>query len=142
MSLSTYADVPFAMLNAVPAVDSDACQENRIKAALGLPMDRFVPKVNRKMLSRYYEHLSANLRFPFIAHFPEATNAREERNFRCVVSGLLPPETLGDEFDGLSCKVRKEKCILHVPLIELVVPQNSVNFQLIEDYWYWLWNWR
>ena len=105
-------------------------------------MDRVVPKVNRQMLSRYYEYLSANLRFPFIAHYPEPSNAPEEREFRCVVSGLLPPETLGDEFDGLFCKVRKEKCKLNLPLIELVVPQKSSNFQLIEDYWYWLWNWR
>ena len=142
MSLSTYPDVPVTTLNTAPAFISDPCQENRIKVALGLPMDRVVPKVNRQMLSRYYEYLSANLRFPFIAHYPEPSNAPEEREFRCVVSGLLPPETLGDEFDGLFCKVRKEKCKLNLPLIELVVPQKSSNFQLIEDYWYWLWNWR
>lgn len=137
MSLSTYPDVPtttVATLNTVPTVVPDVCQENRIKAAVGLPMDRIVPKVNRKILSRYYEFLSANLQFPFVAHYPEPTNAPEDREFRCVVSGLLAPETLGDEFDGLFCKVRKENCKLNVPLIELVIPQTGRNFQLVEDY--------
>jgi hypothetical protein len=29
-----------------------------------------------------------------------------------------------------------------VPLIELEIPGDSPNFQLIEDYWHWFWNWR
>ena len=137
MSLSSLADAPFT----TPVV-SDSCQENRIKVALGLPNNSVVPRVDRRMLSRYYEYLLANMSFPFIAHYPEPTNAVEEREFRCVVSGILSPDTLCDEFDGLFCKVRKENCKLNVPLIELVLPQKSSNFQLIEDYWYWLWNWR
>jgi hypothetical protein len=49
---------------------------------------------------------------------------------------------VGDEIDGLFCKTRKAEYELDLPLIELEIPPNSRNFQLIEDYWYWLWNWR
>ena len=95
------------------------------------------------MLFRYYQYLSANLRFPFVAHYPEPTNSREEGEFRCVALGLLGPEYQpGDEWTGCIPKTRKGPHELNLPLIELAVPQNSRNFQLIEDYWYWLWNWR
>ena len=46
MSLSTYTDVPFATVNAVPAVMFEARQEDRVRAALGLKTGR-VPKVRR-----------------------------------------------------------------------------------------------
>ena len=142
MSLPTCPEIPFTTLDVVVAVGSGACQESRIKTALGLPMDRVIPKVGRKTLSRYYDYLSANLQFPFVAHYPEPTNPQEERDFRCVVSSLVSPETLGDESDGLFCMVWKGSRRSEMPLIELVVPQKSHGFQLIEDYWYWLWNWR
>ncbi len=135
MSLSTDPDVRFTMPNSVPAGISQARQEDRIMAALG-PATNRVPKVDRQMLWRYYQYLSANLLFPFVAHYPEPTNSREESVFRCVVLGLLDPEGhFGDEIDGLFCKTRKGKYELNLPLIELVVPQESPNFQLIEDYW-------
>ena len=47
-----------------------------------------------------------------------------------------------DEFGGIFCKTRKGDCDINLPLIELEIPQNSPNFQFIEDYWYWFWNWR
>jgi hypothetical protein len=142
MSWSTYSDIPYPSVKTVPLVISDADQEDRIRVALGVPVDRGIPKVNRNTLWRYYSYLSAKLRFPFIAECPEPTAASEEREFRCVVLSLLSPESFGDESGGLSCRVRSENCRLNLPLIELVVPQNCRNFQLIEDYWYWLWNWR
>jgi len=33
-------------------------------------------------------------------------------------------------------------CYPPLPMFELEIPPNSRNFRLIEDYWYWLWNWR
>jgi hypothetical protein len=47
-----------------------------------------------------------------------------------------------DEFDGILCKTRKGKYEINLPLNELEIPQDSPNFQLIEDYWFWFWNWR
>ncbi len=142
MSLSAYIDVQPTTVNAVPTGISAARQDDRVRAALGLKTGR-VPKVDEETLSRYYHFLSANLQLPFVAHYPEPTNPREESEFRCLVLGLLDPQRhVGDELDGLFCKTRKGKYEVNLPLIELVVPQTSPNFQLIEDYWYWLWNWR
>jgi len=142
MQISTYPEIQITTVNNVPAAVADACQEDRIKIVFGLSMDRATPKVNRRTLIRYYEYLSTHLLFPFVAQYPELTNLSEERDFRCLATSLVSPATLGDEFDGLFCTVRKEKCKLNLPLIELIVPQTTRNFQLIEDYWYWLWNWR
>ena len=67
---------------------------------------------------------------------------QEESAFRCVVLELLDPaKHLGDEFDGIFCKTRKGKYDINLPLIELELPDDSRNFQLIEDYWFWFWNW-
>ena len=142
MSLSTCPDVPFTRPNAVPVGIFKTRQEDRILAALRVTTNR-IPKVDQEMLWRYYYYLSRSLLFPFVAHYPQPTNSREESEFRCVAMSLLDPERQGgDELDGLLCKTRRGLHALNVPLIELVVPQKSPNFQLIEDYWYWLWNWR
>jgi hypothetical protein len=85
------------------------------------------------------EHLS----FPFIAHFPKPMNVEEDDEFRCTVLELLDPEEhLGDGFDGIFCKTRKGHFGVNLPLIDLYLPEDSVSFQLVEDYWHWFWNWR
>jgi hypothetical protein len=128
--------------NAVAVDVSRSSQRDRIMKALGLT-GGFLPRVDEDSLSRYYEFLSANLSFPFAAYYPHPTNAREQSEFRCYVLELLDPTIhLGDEFDGIFCKTRKGKYELNLPLIELELPQGSPNCELIEDFWYWFWNWR
>jgi hypothetical protein len=117
-------------------------QRDRIIEALG-PLGECSPSVDDETLCRYYTYLSARLSLPFPAHYPEPTNSRERREFACMVLELLDPtEHLGDEFDGIFCKTRKGEYEINLPLVELGIPQNSPNFQLIEDYGYWFWNWR
>ena len=106
-------------------------------------MGKHLPSVDDQTLSRYYEYLRARLSFPFTATYPEPTNSREKREFGCVVLELLDPgKDICDEFDGIFCKTRKGKYEVNLPLTELEIPQDSPNFQLIEDYWFWFWNWR
>jgi hypothetical protein len=101
------------------------------------------PAVDEETLSRYYQYLSARLTFPFAATYPEPRTAFEEAECRCTVVELLnPAETICDEFDGIRCRIRKGKYGVDLPLTELEVPEDSPNFQLIEDYWHWFWNWR
>jgi hypothetical protein len=70
-------------------------------------------------------------------------DSEEEDEFRCTVLDLLDPaKHLGDEFDGIFCKTSKGKYEINLPLIDLYLPEDSFNFQLIDDYWYWFWNWR
>lgn len=117
-------------------------QSDRIQAVFGTTGDS-CPQVDEETLSEYYRYLSANLSFPFVAHYPEPTNPQEENDFRCVVLELLDPaKHLGDEFDGIFCKTRKGKYEINLPLGELQVSAGGPNGQLIDDYLYWFWNWR
>jgi hypothetical protein len=129
-------------LNVVAESCPQLNQRDRIIEALG-PLEGHFPGVDEETLSRYYKYLTARLSFPFTAHYPKPMNAEEEEEFRCTVLDLLDPtKHLGDEFDGIFCKSRKGKYDINLPLTELDVPDDTPNFQFIEDYWYWFWNWR
>jgi hypothetical protein len=41
-----------------------------------------------------------------------------------------------------SARPARGKYEVNLPLTELEIPDDSPNFQFIEDYWYWFWNWR
>ncbi len=117
-------------------------QRDRIIEALG-PLGDHLPGVDGETLFRYYRYLTARLSFPFPAHYPEPTTLREKREFGCVVLELRNPiHDICEKFDGIFCKTSKEKYEINLPLIELEIPQASPNFQLIEDYRHWFWNWR
>jgi hypothetical protein len=119
-----------------------ADQTERIQATFGLATGN-LPKVDEDTLSRYYTYLATNLSLPFMAYYPQPMNAQEQAEFRCTVVELLDPaEHLGDEFDGIYCKVRKGTFEVNLPLTELHVPQGSPDSQLIENYSHWFWNWR
>jgi hypothetical protein len=140
--LATIADVHWNGLKVITESHPEPDQRDRILEALG-PLGGHLPSVDGETLSRYYKYLTARLSFPFTAHYPEPTNSREKREFGCVVLELLDPANdICDEFDGILCKTRKGPYEINLPLTELEIPQDSPNFQLIEDYWYWFWNWR
>jgi len=129
-----------------PKVVAESCpehgQRDRILEALG-SLGGHLPSVDEETLARYFKYLSAHLSFPFTAHYPEPTTSLEEVEQRCTVLELLDPaKDICDEFDGIFCKTRKGKYEINLPLVELEIPQDSPNFQLIEDYWFWFWNWR
>ena len=120
----------------------EKCQKDRILAALG-PLGDRSPSVDEETTLRYYQYLAANLSFPFTAYYPVPKRSEEEVEYRCTVVELLDPRKhIGSEFDGIFCKARKGRFEVNLPLTELKVPEDSPNFQFIEDYWYWFWNWR
>lgn len=143
MVTRTLSDADYTGLRAVFEPPSPSSRSTRrIAAALGLAGGP-LPNVDDETLLRYYRYLSANLTLPFTAHYPEPANPREEIEFRCTVLELLDPsEYLGDMFDGIFCRIRKGGCEVNLPLIELRVAHDSPNFDLIEEFWYWFWNWR
>ncbi len=138
------ATTPDARWNDLEVV-AEACpklnQRDRISEALGSVIH--IPSVDAETLFRYYRYLSARLSFPFTAHYPEPRSSLEEVQYRGTILELLDPaKYICDEFDGILCKTCKGKYEINLPLTELDVPDDSPNFQLIEDYWYWFWNWR
>ena len=117
-------------------------RKKRILEALGAG-DGSLPKVNEKTHFRYCRYLSTNLLFPFPAYYPEPTSTLEEDLQPCIVFELLSSaKCIGDEYDGIVCKTSNGTRDILLPLIELELPEDSPNFQMIEDYWYWFWNWR
>jgi hypothetical protein len=140
--LATIADVNWNGLKVVTESHREPDQRDRILAALGLLGDH-LPGVNEETLFRYYKYLSARLSFPFTACYPVPKTSLEEREYRCTTVELLDPsKDICDEFEGILCRIRKGKYEINLPLIELEVPEDSPNYQFIEDYWYWFWNWR
>ena len=138
---ATIADAPWNGLKVVTEPRPELDQKDRIIEALGSWNP--IPRVDQKTLVRYYEYLSANLSFPFAAHYPEPTTTREEEEFHCTVLELLDSaKHLGDGLYGIFSKINKGKYEINLPLIGLEVPDDSPNFQFIEDYCYWFWNWR
>jgi hypothetical protein len=120
----------------------DKNQRERILAALGQTGGE-IPRVEEKILCRYYEYLSAHLSFPYPARYPLRSPKWKEIAADFTVLGLFDPaHRLGSEYDGIFCRTRNGNYEVNLPLIELEVPRDHPNFQLLEDYWYWFWNWR
>jgi hypothetical protein len=142
MTPATSLETAWRGLEVVTTAAPAGGREKRILAALGAAHDRW-PFMDDETLASYYRYLSENLSFPFTAYYPEPTNPREKALYECAVLGLLDPRRLaGDEIDGVFCKTQKAECEVNLPLVELEVPQDSPNSQLIEDYRHWFWNWR
>jgi hypothetical protein len=141
MTLATYTQPDWNGLKVVTERYEEK-QTDRILEVLGTSGGR-LPAVDDETLHQYYKFLSEALSFPFTAHYPEPTSRREEVLHRCEVLELIDPSKyISDDFDGLFCKTRKLNFEVNLPLVELEVPQDSPNFQVVEDYWYWFWNWR
>ena len=142
MSIATITEMNWNGLRLPAGSSPGADQAARILKALGLTTGG-LPKVDQDTLARCYAYLSANLSLPLTAYYPQPMNTQEKAQFRCTVLELLDPtQYLGDEFDGIFCKTCKGNFEVNLPLIELHVPPDTLDFQLIEDYWYWFWNWR
>jgi hypothetical protein len=142
MSVFTYTDPNWNGLKLVTELPRGDDQKERILATLG-PTDDRLPVVDDDTLHEYYEYLSANLSLPFTAHYPKPMNPREEVLHECTVLGLFDPsKCVNNEIDGIFCRTQKAEFEVNLPLVELDVPKGSFNFQMIEDYWDWFWNWR
>ena len=141
MRVSTYPETDQADPTAVAEPLFDRDHTDQIRTALGIRWR--LPKVDEVTLACYYRYLREKLSLPFVAWYPEPTNSREEREYRCTAIELIDPATgMGDAFDGIFCKVRKGKYEVILPLIELELPPESPNYELVENYWYWFWHWR
>ena len=142
MALCIQSETDWRESNLVTVPSPTDDRRKRILTALGAADGRQLI-VDDETLSRYYQYLSANLRFPFTAYYPLPRRSLEQTVQRCVVRDVLDPARfVSDGFDGLCCTTRKGKYEVYLPLIDLELPQHSRNFQMIEDYWYWFSNWR
>lgn len=114
----------------------------QIRTALGEGWRR-LPTVDGITLRRYYRYLSQNLSLPFAAWHRQPSLLGGDEEDRCTVVELIDPATgLGDESDGIFCKVRIGQQERTVPLTELVLSLDEPNGPLVEHYGDWFWHWR
>ncbi len=138
----TYSPAPRSAPTPLARALSEHGRPAQIQVALGTN-GRRLPTVNAATLRRYYRYLSQNLSLPCPAWYPEPTLLEEDGDYPCTVLELIDPANgPGDEFDGIFCKVRKGTWERSLPLIELELPPDGPNYQLVEDYWDWFWHWR
>ena len=141
MDVCTYPETNQSAQKPVVTSFSARDRSEEIRAALGIRWQ--LPKVDEATLARYCRYLDEKLSFPFTAWYHEPVSSREEREHRCTVVELIDPATgVGDAFDGIFCKVCKGNHEMILPLIELELPPDDPNFQLVEHYWDWFWHWR
>ena len=113
---------------------------DRIRAILGLRKGASLPKVNAERMLRYYRYLLPHLTLPCEARFSSDAAGVV---YPVAVTGLVDPETTpSDKRTGLCCIVSYRNDVGFLPLVDIEVDADSPNFQLLEDYWFWLWNWR
>jgi hypothetical protein len=114
--------------------------ESRIRAVFGISDNTPIPQVSQESLLVYRKHLLDSLRFPFEALHAE-TAPPVRRLFRCVaVLGFS--ETFSHRLQTLLCRVCNDGKEIELPLAELGVREDNPNYQLVEDFTRWYWNWR
>lgn len=114
-------------------------QDDRIRLILGLTGDDPVPEVDQEVLAKYWDYLNKHLSLPFAArHCPEDGPDND-----ITVTCLPDPDDYDcDEFYGLFCEARLGRRQITVPLGEIEVKKGKPNYQLVDDYLYWFWNYR
>jgi hypothetical protein len=114
-------------------------QDDRIRLILGLTGDDPLPEVDQEMLVKYRDYLNKHLSFPFAAkHCPE-----DDPESDITVTCLPDPDDYDcDEFYGLFCEARLGGQHITVPLGDIEVKKAKPNYQLVDDYLYWFWNYR
>ena len=88
----------------------------------------------------YYRYLASRLTLPCEARY---SSDADGTIYPVTVTGLIDPQTMpSDNPVGLCCMVYHRNKAEVMPLVDIEVGYDSPNFQLLEDYWFWLWNWR
>lgn len=98
--------------------------------------DGSLPTVSEDTLLMYYQYLQTHLRFPFFAEYCEETEDLEEVYKLIEVTALAEDDEVNTD-DGILCKGRYEKWDVMVPLADLVIDDDDLNFQIVDDYQYW-----
>jgi hypothetical protein len=115
-------------------------EEDRIRAAFGLPGHAPLPKLSKETLAKYHEFLLGKLTFPFQALYVESAPPLTQLVRYVSVIGLS--ENPRRRMYGLFCKVQVDDRVVELPLAELGMREEDPNCQLVDDYVYWLWNSR
>jgi hypothetical protein len=113
--------------------------EDRIRAILALPPRASLPKVDAAMMLTYHRYLSSRLTLPCEARYC----ADDGTVYPVTVISLADPQTIPSaDRTGLGCIAHRGNRADILPLVDIEVADDSPNFQVLEDYWFWWWNFR
>jgi hypothetical protein len=115
-------------------------QDDRIRMVFGLTSNDPLPFVDDEWLVAYHRYLSKNLVFPFLADYGSEYGHPER--VKVVGLGDHDEEPMIDDEHGILCEARMEGQIVTLPLGELDNANGQPNRRLLDDYCYWLFNWR
>lgn len=120
--------------------ETDAADQ-RLQSILGGKGDR-IPRVSVKSLRRFHEYLAAHLSFPFEGKLSSPIGPHRDTKSTLSVIGLLDPvkDYAPEEMYGLICKASQKGEKIELPLDRIDVGESSPQYQLLEDYSYWLAN--
>lgn len=114
--------------------------EDRIRAILGVRNGSALPKVNAATMLTYYRYLLSRLILPCGARYSSDADGTISL---VTVTGLVDPQMMPSDIrTGLCCMAQHRNQPEILPLVDVEVGHDCPNFQLLEDYWFWLWNWR
>lgn len=118
-------------------------REDRIRPVFSRWNGSRLPPVCKVTLGEFYRYLAARLVLPFCVQYYEESERLEGTDHTVTVVDLPDPAKYPvDTVLGLLCKARFRGREVRLALADLRVDEDSPNHQLIEDFWYWLWNWR
>lgn len=118
-------------------------EERQIRLILGIAEDGDIPRVSNETIETYYRYLKKNLSFPFEAQYEFEIGPLETKIYSMIATKLLELDKCDVKFYGLFCEGRKDRRKIVVPLAEVTAKdKHGKNYQLIEHYRGWFWNYR
>ena len=98
-----------------------------------------LPHVTDTTLEMYFNYLKTNLVFPFEGTYHQEVGPFSMKEIHVKIAKLSKHY---DDFCGLICEAKEGRKKLYIPMAELNVSQNNPNFNLVDDYTNWFWNYK
>jgi hypothetical protein len=118
-------------------------QDDRIRRVFDVADEAPLPPVDQATLVAYYDYLARHLALPFDALYCQnGGKMRHLIHYVQVTELLCPRQGNTHPTDGLLSRARCHDDTLEMPLTEFGVMEDNPNCQLIDDYAYWLVNYR
>ena len=118
--------------------------EDRLNAFLGGTDEDSPPCVNVLTLRCFHGYLAAHLTLPFEGRLLSPIGPHRDTRSPLKVLRLLDPirEYAPEEMYGLICKAEQNDEKIELPLDRIEVSKDSPNYQLLEDYRWWMRNYQ
>ncbi len=115
--------------------------DERLQAILG-GKDDHIPGVGLESRRRFHKYLTAHLSLPFDGRLSSPIGPHRDTTSPLSVIGLLDPvrDYEPEEMHGLICKASQKGAKIELPLDRIDVEEGSPQYELLEDYRYWLAN--